>query len=262
MNTLTQQSQNMYNEYRFGNFNYAEHEVPVEPLLCKFLMMIKAEHSLYDIGCGAGFWLNVYLKAGIRKDNITLLDLAPANIEEITQRGFRGVCGSVLELPFENSVSDFTICNGVIHHTFDPYRAFTELVRITKPGGRIYLNVYNVWHPYFYIVHKATFGIRYIYWNISKKIADVVFPVVKLFFVALAYIALRVRLDDKTAKIIFMDQVITPRAFLFSKRKIEKYARQASCTVEEIRYNRNHIMIAAVIRVDKNAGNLSVHSDV
>jgi SAM-dependent methyltransferase len=262
MNKLTRQSQSMYNDYRFGNFNYAEHDVQVEPLLGKFLMLVKKEHSLYDIGCGAGFWLNAYLKAGISKDSITLLDLAPVNVEELARHGFRSLCGSVLELPFENSVSDFTICNGVIHHTFDPYRAFAELVRITKPGGRIYLNVYNIWHPYFYIVHKATFGIRYIYWNITKKVADVVFPVAKLVFAALAYITLRVRLDDKTAKIIFMDQVITPRASLFSKRKIEKYARKSGCEVEELRYNRNHIMIAAFIRVDKDAGKQSVRSDV
>lgn len=253
MNKITQQSRSMYNEYRFGSFNYAENEVQTEPLLRKFLAMIKKEHSLYDIGCGAGFWLNTYLKTGIGKNRITLLDLAPANIEELARRGFSGISGSVLDLPFENSVADFTVCNGVIHHTFDPYRAFAELVRITKPGGYIYLNVYNIWHPYFYIVHKATFGIRYIYWNITKKIVDVIFPVAKLVFVWLAYIALHVRLDEKTAKIIFMDQVITPKAFLFSKGKIGKYARESGCRVEEMKFNKKHIMIAAIIKVGKDA---------
>jgi len=246
---VTLQAREMYNEYRFGRFNYGQKRIDTEPLLLEFLSMVKPGNALFDIGCGEGFWIQVYLAKGIIANQMTLIDLAPENADELIRKGFKASCGSVLALPFENNVADYTICNGVIHHTADPYKAFTELVRITKPGGYIYLNVYNIWNFYYLIVHKATFPIRWYYWNVNKKILDIVYPPAKLFFQPLAYLTFRQFLDDKTGKTMFMDQVITPRADLFSKSKIRNYAQKNSCVVEKFAYNKGWMMIAAVIKV-------------
>ena len=243
----------MYNEYRFGRFSYGNKRIETEPLLMKFLALAgDSGGTLFDIGCGSGFWTETYLKYGINKNKITLLDLAPANIEELKKDNFNAICGSVLELPFENNVSDFTVCNGVIHHTPDPEKAFSELVRITRPGKFIYLNVYNKWHPYYYIVHKATFPIRYLYWNYNKKILDFIYPIVKIFFQQpLAYICFGEFLDDCTAKTIFMDQIMTPRASLFSIADIKRFAKENNCNIEQLGYNKLYSMIAAIIKVNK-----------
>ena len=248
-NTITDRAREMYNDFPFGNFSYGKKREKYESLLFKLLRESGKKHKLFDIGCGAGYWLNVYIREGIPKENITAVDLAPNNIENLKKKGFNAVCASVLCLPFENNVSDLTVCNGVIHHTEDPLKAFSELVRITKSGGYIYLKVYNIWNPYFYIVHRAMLPVRYFYWHISKKIFDWVYPLSAILFQPLALLAFGEFLDNETGKAILMDQVFTPRADLFSKGKILSYAKKYNCEVIEFEYDRCFIMIGAVIKV-------------
>jgi SAM-dependent methyltransferase len=40
------------------------------------------------------------------------------------------------DLPFPNKSFDLVVCNHVLEHVFDLDRAFSELVRVLKPGGR------------------------------------------------------------------------------------------------------------------------------
>jgi SAM-dependent methyltransferase len=241
----------MYNTYRFGNFNYGHKRIETEPLLIEFLGNAKDSDVVFDIGCGSGFWVETYCSAGISSDRLTLLDLAPRNAAMLRSKGLRAVCGDVLSLPFDGSVADLTICNGVIHHTPNPLQAFAELIRITKPGGHVYLNVYNMWNPYFQIVHRATLPIRWYYWNRNKKIIKYILPVVRIVYQPLARLAVGTMLDDETAHTMFMDQVITPRAYLFHKAKIDRMARENNCAVEKYRYNKCFTMLAAILRVRK-----------
>ncbi len=247
---VTAKAGTMYNDYRFGDFNYGSARERLDPGFFEFISMVKNDKKVFDIGCGSGYWLNVCVREGIPKENITGVDLAPSNVEELGKKGFKAVCSNVLKLDLNDDVSDFTICNGVIHHTNDPFKAFGELVRITKPGGYIYLNVYNIWNPYFYLVHRAMFPLRFLYWNVSKKIIDFVYPLAGIFFQPLAYLAMGRFLDERTGKAFFMDQVITPRAHLFSKSMIESYAKRKNCIVEKFAYNRYFLMLGAIIKVE------------
>ncbi|MBI3334997.1 MAG: class I SAM-dependent methyltransferase, partial [Candidatus Portnoybacteria bacterium] len=201
------------------------------------------------IGCGNGFYLDVYQKIGIPKNHIIGVDIAPRVIQRLKEKGFSAMCANILNLTLDDDVSDITIAQGVIHHTSDPFKAFGELVRITKPGGYIYLNVYNKWHPYFYLVHRATWPIRYMYYNWSKRIVNVMYPFVYLVLQPLAWAAFGEFLDAKTGRALFMDQVITPRAHLFSKSMLLSYAKKSNCTIQEFAYNRYYLMLATVIKV-------------
>ena len=246
---VTVQAREMYNDFRFGDFNYGNKREKFDQLLFRFLSMVDKDKKLFDIGCGAGYWLGTYVRLGIPKSNITGVDLAPDNIRELQNKGYKAVCENILDLRFENDSADFVMCNGVIDHTSDPFKAFSELVRITEPGGFIYLNVYNKWNPYFYLVHRAMFPLRFFYWNMSKKIIDFIYPVSALFFQPLAYLAMGKFLDEKTGKAFFMDQVITPKAEVFSKSEIRSYAQKLGCEVIEFKYNRYFLMLAAIIKV-------------
>lgn len=248
---VSNQARELYDNYTYGNFSYGKQRERYDPLLFDFLKKPNKDSTLYDIGCGTGFWMDAYINNNVSKDNIVAVDITPRNIMELRNRGFKALCGNVNHLPFSNNVSDFTICQGVIHHTANPFQAFKELVRITKHGGHIYLNVYNRWNPYFYIVHKATYPIRYLYWNISKKIIDIFYPVSKIIFQPIAYLLFGQFLDDKTGKTMFMDQIITPRAHLFSKSILMKYAERCNCEIQEFKYNRHHLMLAAILKVNK-----------
>jgi SAM-dependent methyltransferase len=247
---VTVRARQMYNTYRFGIFNYGDKRIGTEPLLLEFLKSAQlSKGALFDIGCGRGFWTKVYQDLGIQRSKISLLDLSEDNIKELKSRGFENArCGSVLQLPFADEVSDFTVCNGVIHHTADSLKAFSELVRITKRGGSIYLNVYSAWTPYFYIVHKATYPLRYWYWNVDKRIFEIAYRISKIFFQPVSFILFGRFLDDESGRTLFMDQVMTPRAELFWKKKIINYAKKFNCQVEKFDYNKWHVMLAAVIK--------------
>lgn len=248
MDQITTDSKALYNELRFGNFSYGREKY--DSLLFEFLNKVKEYQSVFEIGCGSGYYADAYLRSGIKKEHLTLIDLAPSNIENLKKRGFNAICGDAMDLKLDDHVSNFTICTGVLHHLSNPAKGFAELVRITKPGGYIYLNVYNKWHPYFYIAHKLTFPIRWFYWNISKKIFDLIYPISKVFFQPFAYLALGEFLDDETGKIHFKDQILAPQVYLLSKSNIRSYAKKYNCKIEEFRYNRHRLMIAAIIKVN------------
>lgn len=157
-----------------------------------------------------------------------------------------------MALDVPNSQADLTVCMGVIHHTKDPFLAFSELVRITKPGGLIYLSVYNKWHPYYYIVHKATAPIRYSYWHWSKRTLDIIYPIAALFFQPLAYLVLGSFMDKRSGRIMFMDQVMTPRAELFSSSILTNFAKRSGCNIVDMSHNRYGLMLASVMVKGKN----------
>ncbi len=237
----------MYDRYRFGRFSYGEKRRDRNRPLVQFLESVPTRANVYDIGCGAGYWLGVAHHLGIGKDRLFGIDMSPTNAEELRAEGFNVSCGDVLSLNLDSGISDFTICNGVIHHTPDPLQALRELARITKPGGRIYLSVYNRWHPYFYIVHRATFPIRYLYWNWNHKILDVVYPIAKVFFQPLAYLALGAPLDERTGKTMLMDQVMTPYAHLFTRPALRRHAGLCGCEVQQFHYTKAGMLLGAIL---------------
>jgi SAM-dependent methyltransferase len=53
------------------------------------------------------------------------------------------VQGSNIRLPIADQVADLLISHGVTHHTMDPLRCFSELVRVLRPVGRSFYAVCN-----------------------------------------------------------------------------------------------------------------------
>jgi ubiquinone/menaquinone biosynthesis C-methylase UbiE len=51
--------------------------------------------------------------------------------------------GSVLQLPYANDAFDFVHCDGVLHHTVDPFTGFMELVRVARPQAPIFFGLYG-----------------------------------------------------------------------------------------------------------------------
>jgi len=243
--TTTENIKELYDQVQFGYLNYdrARHN----PLLFDQVSQLGQNQRLYDIGCGNGYWMERYVESGLRKDQIIGVDLSPRNVEHLNAEGFQALCGDVLQLGLPDEVSDLTVCNGVIHHTVDPFRAFKELVRITRPGGTIYLSVYNIWNPYYYLVHKMTFPFRFLYWRGHKWVADAMYPVARLFFQIPIFLLVGRLLDDRSGRTLFLDQVMTPRAHLYSQRKVRRYAERCGCRVEKCLFTNAFFMVTAVI---------------
>lgn len=246
-----QKTRELYDDHRFGDFCYGQQRDQHNRPLIEFLRALPEEGDVYDIGCGTGYWVEAAARLGVVPERLVGVDIVPGNVVALRAKGFKGLCGDVLALALKDDAVDVTICSGVIHCTPDPRSAFRELVRITKPGGLIFLAVYNRWNPYFYLVHRAGAPIRYLYWHRSKRVLDWVYPVAGLVFQPLAYALIGRFLDRSTGKTMFADQVITPYAHLFAKRTIRQYARQCGCAVLDFGYSGGYLMITAVLRVAK-----------
>ena len=106
------------------------------------------DKTCLDAGCGGGRFMVAlsHLGAGEVK-GIDISDRAVdlAN-KRLSERGFPNAhaeVASVLAIPFPSNQFDYVVSSGVIHHTPAPYEAFKELVRVLKPGGKLFLSVYG-----------------------------------------------------------------------------------------------------------------------
>lgn len=48
------------------------------------------------------------------------------------------------DFPFESQTFDCTVAMMIVEHLFDPFHAFHEITRITKRGGKIFINLPNI----------------------------------------------------------------------------------------------------------------------
>jgi len=98
-----------------------------------------------DAGTGMGRAARYFAQQGANE--VIALDVSPDCLRNAKVRNsdlgdkIKYVESSVLNIPYPDRSFDFVHCDGVIHHTVDPLRAFSELVRVTKPGGHLVLGV-------------------------------------------------------------------------------------------------------------------------
>ena len=105
-----------------------------------FLCSIKPYSQVLEIGAGNG--KNLLL----RPDLITTaLDLSPKMAEICYQKKIQVVIGNSIHLPYRDHFYDATISVAVLHHLDTDkkrYQAIREQVRVTRPGGRVYIQVW------------------------------------------------------------------------------------------------------------------------
>lgn len=108
---------------------------------------IGPDDTVLDVACGTG---NVALTASRRGGDVTGVDITPRMLADARERAATIDAevdwqeGDAAALPFEDDAFDVTLsCLG---HMFvpDPDAAGSELLRVTKPGGRI---AYTSWTP-------------------------------------------------------------------------------------------------------------------
>lgn len=109
---------------------------------------VNASDAVLDVGCGTG---NVSITAARRGASVTGLDIVPAMLDDARENaaiaGVGGIDwreGTATDLPFADGEFDVTLsCLG---HMFaePPDQAGRELLRVTRPGGRI---VFTAWTP-------------------------------------------------------------------------------------------------------------------
>ncbi|NYH53712.1 SAM-dependent methyltransferase [Nocardiopsis arvandica] len=95
-----------------------------------------------DVGGGPGYFADELRAAGAR---CLCVD---SDAHEMTLHGreadAHGVQGSALELPLRSGSVDVCFSSNVLEHVPDRIRMADEMVRVTRPGGLVYLS-YTLW---------------------------------------------------------------------------------------------------------------------
>ena len=108
---------------------------------------IPFDASVIDVGCGTGQLACFLALKGRRVLGVDYSQRSLALAQELKRRlalrsvDFRRENILAWELPAQSF--DYVFCNGVLHHTSDPYGGFQNLVKITKPGGLVIVGLYN-----------------------------------------------------------------------------------------------------------------------
>lgn len=145
----------------------------VEPEILSFAKFYESKgKKVLEVGVGAGTDFSQWCKNGAFANGI---DLTQEGITHVQTRLnlFNLSCdslrvGDAENIPFESDSFDIVYSWGVIHHSPNTEKAFSELVRVCKPGGAIRFMVYhldsiNTW--YFWLKHSLLKG----RWNKDRQ---------------------------------------------------------------------------------------------
>jgi SAM-dependent methyltransferase len=98
-----------------------------------------------DVGGGGGHFTEEFRRRGAQAY------LFEPDTGELTARG-HPPAGAVLAdgylLPLADGVADIAFSSNVLEHVADPYTFLSELVRVTRPGGLIYVSYTNWLSPW------------------------------------------------------------------------------------------------------------------
>jgi 2-polyprenyl-3-methyl-5-hydroxy-6-metoxy-1,4-benzoquinol methylase len=108
-----------------------------------------ADARALDAGCGSGRWTYALSELGA---DVVAFDLTSGGIEvahkHLGAREDVSICqANVFRPPFREETFDFVMSWGVLHHTPDTRAAFESLVPLVKPGGTLYVMVYERVRP-------------------------------------------------------------------------------------------------------------------
>ena len=134
--------------------------------------------KVLEIGCGTG-QLSAYFAIGTNNQIIGLdptlasLQLATKFSSENNLKNIKFVNADIFDDVFKENSFDYIWCNGVLHHTKDPYGAFKISIKYLKKNGYILIGLYNK------VGRIRTHIRKYIYRLFGKKIILKIDPILR-----------------------------------------------------------------------------------
>ena len=153
----------VYDTYNVIGEHFSNTRHYVWPNVKSYIDKIEPGSLIADIGCGNG--KNMY------RDDCVIqgLDFCDKFVEICKKKNKNVILGNCISTPFKDNSFDYTLSVAVIHHLSTSSRrlkAIEELIRITKPGGKIFIQVWG------YSCKKSEKQDAMIEWNLQKKYID------------------------------------------------------------------------------------------
>ena len=144
----------------------------------QFKKFIGYKKNVLEVGCGTG-QLSIYFSIGANNNIVGLdptiesLKLAKNFSDKNNITNIKFVNADIFDDVLSDNYFDLIWCNGVLHHTKDPYGAFEILVKSLKKEGYVLIGLYNK------IGRVRTIFRRYIYKFFGRKILDKIDPTLR-----------------------------------------------------------------------------------
>jgi len=110
---------------------------------------LPAGKTFADLGCGTGQSSSLLSKYY----QITGVDISPLFLKEAKKKfpKINFIQGDITQLPFKDNSFDGAGCFNVLEHISNPQEAVTEMTRITKKSGLIFICCPNLLSPKYFI---------------------------------------------------------------------------------------------------------------
>ena len=218
--TSTNKVKKFYKESPFPNYKDTDNKSTIlekgdkNALAAQFKKFIGYKKKVLEVGCGTG-QLSIYFSIGTNNEVVGLdptiesLVLAKNFSEKNNISNIKLVNADIFDDVLNDNYFDFIWCNGVLHHTKDPYGAFKILIKSLKINGYVLIGLYNKYGRVRTVIR------RYIYKIFGRKILSKIDPTLR---------NLKLDLDEQTAWI--RDQYTHPIESLHTIDEVLKWFKE------------------------------------
>ena len=117
-------------------------------LTSKFKKFIGFNKDVLEVGCGTGQLANYFAIGSNNRvvgldPTIESIELAAKFSNQNDIKNISYVNADIFDDVLNDEFFDFIWCNGVLHHTKDPYGAFKVLIKSLKKRGYVLIGLYN-----------------------------------------------------------------------------------------------------------------------
>jgi ubiquinone/menaquinone biosynthesis C-methylase UbiE len=159
--------------------------------------------TLLDAGCGSGIKTDYFRR---NHSQVTAIDLS-----SISASHSYGTVMSVLDLRFKDQSFNIVHSAGVLHHTPNPRKGFSECCRVLKRRGTLIVALYNKDNIIYPICYKL----------FSKLPRWIVFPIYLL-----GWRLVGSKKKKEAIWRLMMDQFYTPIAHFYSPKEIGRWFKE------------------------------------
>ncbi|MFW6132191.1 MAG: class I SAM-dependent methyltransferase [Candidatus Aminicenantaceae bacterium] len=191
--------------------------------------------SVLDAGCGTGIFSIIFSNKGASP--ITGIDISEGSLQtgrnlmkKFNIKNINFMKQDMLRLPFDNESFDIVWAWGTVHHTTAPFKAISELIRVLKKGGSLFLAVYTRTKVTFIheMIRKTLIHTPQKTWKwLSKIMAFFLTPVVFLFKKR------EKSRKGETLEELIMDWYFVPIRHYYYPREIKEYLEKRGLTIEK-----------------------------
>ena len=112
----------------------------IDELETELVLPFAEGRDVLEVGCGTG--LILARTAAVAKSHVGI-DISEGMLAHAEARGLDVQVASATALPFDDASFDLTYSFKVLSHVRELETALAEMARVTRPGGRVFIELYN-----------------------------------------------------------------------------------------------------------------------